>query len=167
MNHRATKRSVGAERRSWGEAERRESGAEFSGRIRAAFPIAQELANEVNKGDKAVKNDLEDLKRMRVDLDGYIHQAATVAERERLTKLENEVSEDRKKVEELRAKAYEIAMANKAQIKIHSDAITELRNESIDMDVDAWQLEQGFSTKQQEMFKLQKIIKDKEAENLT
>jgi hypothetical protein len=105
---------------------------------------------------------LEELEKMKVELEGYIFDAATLAERERLETLKAEVTADRKKVEELRAKAYQVAMANKAQIKIHSDAITELRNESIDMDVDAWQLEQGFSTKQQEMFKLQKIIKDKE-----
>jgi hypothetical protein len=110
---------------------------------------------------------LEELNKLKTDINFHIHQAETAAEREQLTKLKNEVTQDRKKVVELRAKAYEIAMANKAQIKIHLDEIEKLRNESIDMDVDAWQLEQGFSTKQQEMFKLQKIIKDKEAENLT
>jgi hypothetical protein len=105
---------------------------------------------------------LEELEKMKVELEGYIFDAATVAEREQLTKLENEVTQDRKKVLELRAKAYQVAIANKEQIKIHSDAITELRNESIDLDVDAWHIEMTFNTKQQEMFKLQKVIKDKE-----
>jgi hypothetical protein len=35
-------------------SERRESGADFFGKNRAAFPIGQELANEVNKGAKGL-----------------------------------------------------------------------------------------------------------------
>ncbi len=105
---------------------------------------------------------LEELKKMRVDLEGFIFEEATAVERERLETLRNEVNEDRKRVEELNAEAYGVAIANKAQIKFHSDEITKLRNQSIDLDVDAMQLENGFRTKQQEMFQLEKMIKDKE-----
>jgi hypothetical protein len=105
---------------------------------------------------------LEELQKLKADLQFHINQAATAEERQKLADLQNEVAEGRKRVKELNAEAYAVALTNQKQIKFHSDEITKLRNQSIDLDMDAFQLESGFRTKQQEMFELQKIIKDKE-----
>ncbi len=105
---------------------------------------------------------LEELEKMKVELEGYIFEAATVEERQKLAKLEAEVSAGRKQVKELNAKAYEVAIANKAQIKIHLDEAERLRLESLDLSIDEWQLEIKVQGMQQEMYQLEEIIKDKE-----
>jgi hypothetical protein len=115
---------------------------------------------EVNKGDKTIMSDeLEGLKKMKDELDGFIHVAETSAERERLKALQDEVSADRKRVTQLNAKAFEIAIRNKSKIKALLDEAEQLRLESVDLSVDSWALENGLRTKQQEMYQLEQAIK--------
>jgi hypothetical protein len=84
----------------------------------------------------------------------------TLAERQRLLTLQNEVAEDFKRVKELQNKSYEVAIANKAKIKSLTDEAEKLRLESVDLSVDAWQLENNLKAKRAEMWQLEKIIAD-------
>jgi hypothetical protein len=105
---------------------------------------------------------LEELQKLKTDLQFHINQAATAEERQKLADLQNEVTADRKRVKELNAEAYAVALTNQKEIKFHLAEIEKLRLQSIDLDMDAFQLENGFRTKQQEMFQLEKAIKDKQ-----
>jgi hypothetical protein len=105
-------------------------------------------------------NELEELKKMKDDLDGFIHVAETASERQKLADLQSEIAEDRTQVKELNAKAYQVAIANQSKIKFHLDSAEKLRLESLDLSVDAWALENGLRTKQQEIYLLEKAIKD-------
>jgi uncharacterized protein YlxW (UPF0749 family) len=104
--------------------------------------------------------DLNELRQMKNVLDDQIHLAETSAERQKLADLQNEIAEDRTRVKELNAKAYQIAIANQSKIKFHLEEAEKLRLESLDISVDAWALENGLRTKQQEIYKLEKAIKD-------
>ncbi len=84
----------------------------------------------------------------------------TLAERQRLLTLQNEVAEDFKRVKELQNRAYEVAIANKAKIKSLTDEAEKLRLESVDLSVDAWQLENNLKAKRAEMWQLEKAIAD-------
>jgi hypothetical protein len=103
---------------------------------------------------------LEELQKLRTDLQFHINQAATAAERQKLADLQNEITADRKLVKELNARAYKISMENKSKIKFHLDEAEKFRLESVDISVDAWALENALRTKQQEMYLLEKAIRD-------
>jgi DNA repair exonuclease SbcCD ATPase subunit len=107
-------------------------------------------------------NELEELKKMKTDLDGFIHLAETSAEREQLEKLRVEVSSDRKRAEELHAKAYQVAISNQSKIKTLKAEAEKLRLESVDISVDAWELETRLRAKQTDMYRLEKAIKEKQ-----
>jgi ABC-type phosphate transport system auxiliary subunit len=84
----------------------------------------------------------------------------TLAERQRLLALQNEVAEDFKRVKELRDKAYAVGMLNKAEIKRLNDEAERLRLESLDLSMDSWELENRLKTKRVEMWQLEKLIAD-------
>jgi uncharacterized coiled-coil DUF342 family protein len=89
-----------------------------------------------------------------------LHFSRTLAERQRLLTLQNEVAEDFKRVKDLRNKSYEVAIANKAKIKSLNDEAEKLKLESVDLSVDAWQLENNLKAKRAEMWQLEKAIAD-------
>ncbi len=89
-----------------------------------------------------------------------LHFSRTLAERQRLLALQNQVAEDFKRVKELQNRAYEVAVANKAKIKSLTDEAEKLRLESVDLSVDAWQLENNLKVKRAEMWRLEKAIAD-------
>ncbi len=104
--------------------------------------------------------DLNELQQMRNVLDEQIHLAETVSERQKLADLQNEISEDRTRVKELNARAYQIAIANQSKIKFHLEEAEKLRLESLDISVDAWTLENNLRSKTVAMYQLEKAIKD-------
>jgi ABC-type phosphate transport system auxiliary subunit len=89
-----------------------------------------------------------------------LHFSRTLAERQRLLALQNEVAEDFKRVKELRDKAYAVGMSNKAEIKRLNDEAERLRLESLDLSMDSWELENRLKTKRAEMWQLEKVIAD-------
>jgi Tfp pilus assembly protein FimT len=89
-----------------------------------------------------------------------LHFSRTMAERQRLADLQNEVSENFRQMNELRNKSYEVAIANKSKIKSLTDEAEKLRLESVDLSVDAWQLENNLKAKRAEMWQLEKTIAD-------
>ncbi len=89
-----------------------------------------------------------------------LHFSRTLAERQRLLALQGEVSEDFRQMNELRNKSYEVAIANKSKIKSLTDEAEKLRLESVDLSVDAWQLENNLKTKRAEIWQLEKVIAD-------
>jgi chromosome segregation ATPase len=89
-----------------------------------------------------------------------LHFSRTLADRQRLLTLQNEVAEDFKRVKELQNKSYEVAIANKAEIKRLNDEAEKLKLESVDLSVDAWQLESNLKVKRAEMWQLEKTIAD-------
>jgi hypothetical protein len=89
-----------------------------------------------------------------------LHFSQTMAERQKLDALKNEVNADRVKVKELEARAYEIGISNKAKIKTLKDEAERLRLESFDLSADAWELQTRLRVKQMEMNLLEKIIRD-------
>ncbi len=109
---------------------------------------------------KDFAQDLDELQQKRRELDEQIQLAATITERQQLLNLQAEVASDRAKVKELEAKSYEVAIANKAQIKIHLDEAERLRLESFDLSADAWEMQTRLRVKQVEMIQLEKAIKD-------
>ncbi len=103
--------------------------------------------------------ELEELQQMKSDLDEHIHQAATMAERQKLLNLQDEVAKDRQKVKELEATAYNVAIANKSKIKQHLDEAERLRLESFDISADCWELQSRLRVKRVEMHQLEQAIK--------
>ncbi len=89
-----------------------------------------------------------------------LHFSRTMAERQRLLTLQSEVAEDFKRVNELRNKAYEVAVSNKAEIKRLNDAAEQLRLESLELSMDSWELENKLKGKRAEMWQLEKAIAD-------
>ncbi len=87
-----------------------------------------------------------------------LHFSRTLAERKRLLTLQNEVAEDFRQMNELRNKSYAVAIANKAKIKSINDEAEKLKLESVDLSVDAWQLENSLKIKRSEMWQLEKAI---------
>jgi ABC-type phosphate transport system auxiliary subunit len=89
-----------------------------------------------------------------------LHFSRTLADRQRLLALQNEVAEDFKRVKELRDKAYAVGMSNKTEIKRLNDEAERLRLESLDLSMDSWELENTLKTKRAEMWQLEKVIAD-------
>jgi Tfp pilus assembly protein FimT len=89
-----------------------------------------------------------------------LHFSRTLAERQRLLALQGEVSEDFRQMNELRNKSYDVAIANKAKIKSLNDEAEKLKLESVDLSVDAWQLENNLKAKRAEIWQLEKTIAD-------
>jgi Tfp pilus assembly protein FimT len=89
-----------------------------------------------------------------------LYFSRTLADRQRLLALQKEVAEDFKRVKELQNKSYEVAIANKAEIKRLNDEAEKLKLESVDLSVDAWQLENNLKAKRAEMWQLEKTIAD-------
>jgi predicted nucleic acid-binding Zn-ribbon protein len=89
-----------------------------------------------------------------------LYFSRTLAERQRLLTLQNEVAEDFRQMNELRNKSYGVAITNKAKIKSLTDEAEKLRLESVDLSVDAWHLENNLRGKRAEMWKLEKVIAD-------
>ncbi len=89
-----------------------------------------------------------------------LYFSRTLAERQRLLTLQTQVAEDFRQMNELRNKSFEVAVANKAKIKSLIDEAEKLRLESVDLSVDAWQLENNLKAKRAEMWRLEKTIAD-------
>jgi hypothetical protein len=87
-----------------------------------------------------------------------LYFSRTLAERQRLLTLQNEVAEDFKLMNELRNKSYEVAIANKSEIKRLNDEAEKLRLESLELSMDSWELENNLKTKRAEMWQLEKVI---------
>ncbi len=100
------------------------------------------------------------LEQQQREISEKLHFSRTMAERQRLADLQNEVAEDFRQMNELRNKSYEVAIANKAKIKSLNDEAEKLRLESVDLSVDAWQLENNLKAKRAEMWQLEKAIAD-------
>ncbi len=129
-------------------------------------------ANEANKGDtsmiderdiEGVENWTANTQRLEKELEATkekLYFSRTLAERQRLLALQNDVAEDFKRVKELRDKAYAVGMSNKAEIKRLNDEAERLRLESLDLSMDSWELENNLKTKRAEMWQLEKVIAD-------
>jgi hypothetical protein len=104
-------------------------------------------------------NELDELQQMKRDLDEHIHQAATMAERQKLLNLQDEVTADRVKVTELEAKASQVAIVNKSKIKTHLEEAERLRLESLNISMDAWELQSRLKAKRIELHQLETAIK--------
>ncbi len=89
-----------------------------------------------------------------------LYFSRTLAERQRLLTLQNEVAEDFKLMNELRNKSYEVAIANKSEIKRLNDEAEKLRLESLELSMDSWELENKLKGKRAEMWQLEKLISD-------
>ncbi len=89
-----------------------------------------------------------------------LHFSRTLAERQRLLALQNEVAEDFKRVKELRDKSYTVGISHKAEIKRLNDEAERLRLESLDLSMDSWELENRLKNKRAEMWQLEKSISD-------
>jgi hypothetical protein len=89
-----------------------------------------------------------------------LHFSRTLAERERLLILQDEVAEGFNRVKELRDKSYAVGMSNKAEIKRLKDEAERLRLESLDLSIDSWELENKLKNKRVEMWQLEKTIAD-------
>jgi post-segregation antitoxin (ccd killing protein) len=131
----------------------------------------QVLASEVNKGVTVMTeinmlgvnswvDNTQGLEQQQREISEKLHFSRTMAERQRLADLQNEVAEDFRQMNELRNKSYEVAIANKAKIKSLNDEAEKLRLESVDLSVDAWQLENNLKAKRAEMWQLEKAIAD-------
>jgi hypothetical protein len=105
---------------------------------------------------------LEELKKMKVDLEGFIFEAATASEREQLENLRSEIAVDYRLANELQAQAIEIAAANRSKIKALQDEAEKLRSDSINLSVESEVLKQGLSRKHAQAYQLEKAVKDKE-----
>jgi hypothetical protein len=84
----------------------------------------------------------------------------TIVERQKVSALQDEIIEGSKQVKAMNKKAYEVAIANQAEIKRLNDAAKKLRLESVDISVDALHLENNLKAKRVEMWQLEKLIKD-------
>ncbi len=89
-----------------------------------------------------------------------LHFSRTLAERQRLLTLQKEVAQDFRRVKELHDNAYTVGLSNKNEIKRLKDEAERLRLESLDLSMDAWELETKLKTKRAEMWQLEKIIAD-------
>jgi hypothetical protein len=89
-----------------------------------------------------------------------LHFSRTMAERQRLKVLEEEISADFKRVKELKNQSYEVSLSNQKEIKRLNEAAELLRLESIDLSVDSWHLENQLKEKRIEFQKLKKEIAD-------
>ncbi len=101
-----------------------------------------------------------ELEQQQREISEKLHFSRTMAERRRLADLQTEVAEDFRRVKELQNRAYEVAIANKAKIKSLTDEAEKLKLESVDLSVDAWQLESNLKTKRAEIWQLEKTIAD-------
>jgi hypothetical protein len=104
---------------------------------------------------------LEELNKLKTDIDFHIHQAETASERENLENLLSEITADNKNARELDDKAKEIAIRNQSKIKSLLAEVEKLRFESIDLSVDALALKQRLGLKQTQAYQLEKAIKEK------
>jgi hypothetical protein len=102
----------------------------------------------------------DELEQQLEDVKDKLHFSRTMKEQQRLLTLQNEVAADFKRVKELQNRAYEVAIFNKGKIKSLNDEAEKLRLESVDITVDAWQLENNLKTKRAEMWQLEKAIAD-------
>ncbi len=158
--------AAGQRRRSeWSlrRSERRESGADFFGKNRAAIPNGQTLANEVNKGVTVMTdwtNELEALQNEDKILQEKLRLARTMQPCQELLELEREVSADKEKLKNLSATGYQIAVKNAPEIQRLYAEIARLKSESIDLDADAAVLQLQVRNKQQQLFQLRASIED-------
>jgi ABC-type phosphate transport system auxiliary subunit len=124
----------------------------------------KEIRDMINERDiEGVENWTANTRRLEKELESTkekLHFSRTLAERQRLLALQNEVAEDFKRVKELRDKAYAVGMSNKAEIKRLNDEAERLRLESLDLSMDSWELENRLKTKRAEMWQLEKVIAD-------
>jgi HD-GYP domain-containing protein (c-di-GMP phosphodiesterase class II) len=126
----------------------------------------------VNKGDTGMvdERDIENVEnwtantlRLEEELEATkekLHFSRTLAERQRLLTLQKEVAQDFRRVKELHDNAYTVGLSNKNEIKRLKDEAERLRLESLDLSMDAWELETKLKTKRAEMWQLEKIIAD-------
>jgi TolA-binding protein len=105
-----------------------------------------------------MNDNLEELKQQKSELEEQIFLVETQTERQKLEDLENEVKLGRARVKELETEAYEISIANQAEIKTHLAEVERLKLESFDITADAWELQNRLQGKQIELIKLRETI---------
>jgi tRNA U34 5-carboxymethylaminomethyl modifying GTPase MnmE/TrmE len=96
----------------------------------------------------------EDLEQQRREISDKLHFSRTMAERQRLADLENQVAEDYKRVKSLRSLAYETAVRNKPEIEKLKLETARLINESVSIDNESVMLELSLRPKQQQLTEL-------------
>ncbi len=101
---------------------------------------------------------LEELNKLKNDLDFHIHQAATSEQRKQVLALETKISEDHKRVAELRSLAYEISVKNKPEIERLKLETARLISQSIEMDNESVMLQHAMRAKHQELADLRRQI---------
>jgi predicted nucleic acid-binding Zn-ribbon protein len=87
-----------------------------------------------------------------------LHFSRTMAERQQVLALENEIGEDRNRVAQLRSLAYDTAVKNKPEIEKLKLETTRLISESISIDNESVMLEQALKAKHQELADLRRQI---------
>jgi hypothetical protein len=124
----------------------------------------KELRDMIDERDiEGVENWTANTQRLEKELEATkekLYFSRTLAERQRLLTLQNEVAEDFKLMNELRNKSYEVAIANKSEIKRLNDEAEKLRLESLELSMDSWELENKLKGKRAEMWQLEKLISD-------
>jgi hypothetical protein len=103
-------------------------------------------------------NELELLENENKALQEKLHLARTLEPRQRLMALEDEITESRKRVSDLRSLAYATAVRNKPEIERLKLETARLINESISIDNESVILELFLRPKQQELTELRKRI---------
>jgi hypothetical protein len=129
----------------------------------------QALANEANKGVMVMTetnmlgvnswvDNTQDLEQQQREISEKLHFSRMMAERQQVLALENEITEDRKRVSELRSLAYATAVENKPIIEKLKLETARLISESISIDNESVMLEQALRAKHQELADLRQQI---------
>jgi chromosome segregation ATPase len=93
-----------------------------------------------------------------------LHFSRTMVERQEVLALEKQITDDRKRVAELRSLAYETAVRNKPEIERLKLETARLISESISIDNESVMLEQALRARHQELTDLRQQI---EADKIT
>ncbi len=100
----------------------------------------------------------QDLEQQQREISEKLHFSRMMAERQQVLALENEITEDRKRVSELRSLAYATAVENKPIIEKLKLETARLISESISIDNESVMLEQALRAKHQELADLRQQI---------
>lgn len=103
---------------------------------------------------------VKELEAQQAELSEQIAFAKTLKEREQVLTLEREVKSDRERLKQMRLESDKVAARNKPVIaELESKAKT-LKEESWDCFMDAQELERAIQMKNQELFRLRRVIKE-------
>jgi chromosome segregation ATPase len=102
----------------------------------------------------------QDLEQQQREISEKLHFSRTMAERQQVLALENEIAADYKMVKDLRDLAYNTSIKNKPEIEKLKLETARLISESISIDNESVMLEQALRAKHQELADLRRQIED-------